>query len=303
MTTRTLPPEVLEQLRRIGREFTPASIEAVRQLLAPLHEAHGFRAPRIERDLVYGPDPRHRIDVHAGDDGAAGRPALLFVHGGGFVGGDKSDPVLPYYDHVGGWAVRNGMVALTMTYRLAPAHQWPAAAEDISAALAWTREHVTGFGGDPQRIVLAGQSAGAAHVASFVAGHGGACADALAGAVMLSGIYDPPTAERNAMLEAYFGDDPTMYADRSSVTGLVASDLPMLFGVAELDLPDFHRQAVVLLDAMHQEHGVLPPFVTVPDHTHLSEILALGLDDDAFGSVLARFVHRVTTSRPRAVAP
>ncbi|MGR7026770.1 alpha/beta hydrolase [Geodermatophilus sp. URMC 62] len=301
-STSELPDEVLAELRRIGRTFTPESIDAVRQLLAPLHEARAFRAPRVDRDLTYGRDARHRLDVHTTDDGPPGRPVLLFVHGGGFVGGDKTDPVLPYYDHLGGWAVRHGMVAVTMTYRLAPAHQWPAAAEDIAAALAWTREHVADLGGDPDRIVLAGQSAGAAHVASFLAGHGGSGAETLAGAVLLSGIYDPPTAEHNVMLEAYYGSDPAAFAGRSALAALARSDLPMLFGVAELDLPDFHHQAAVLLDAVRQERGVLPLFVTVPDHTHLSEILALGLDEDAFGAVFARFVHGATTSRRSAPA-
>lgn len=294
MTVRNgLPPEVFDELSRIGREFTPETIEAVRRLFGPLHEANGYRAPRVERDFSYGPDPRHRLDVHAPEQPSELRPALLFVHGGGFVGGDKSDPELPYYDHVGGWAVRNGMVAVTTTYRLAPGHRWPAAAEDISAALAWVRQHIGGFGGDPRRIVLAGHSAGAAHVASFVAGHGGPGADSLAGAVLLSGTYDPPTAEQNPMLESYYGGDPARYADQSSLPGLVAWKLPLLLGVAELDLPDFHRQAVVVLDAMLDAHGVHPAFVTVPDHTHLSSILALGLDDDALGAVLARFVHGV----------
>lgn len=203
----SLPAEVMEELRRIGREFTPETIETVRRLLAPLHEADGYRAPRIERNLSYGPDSRHRLDVHTAAGRPADRPVLLYVHGGGFVGGDKSDPELPYYDHLGGWAVRNGMVAVTTTYRLAPQHRWPAAAQDIAAAVGWTRKHVTDLGGDPDNIVLAGQSAGAAHVASFVAGHGGTGAESLAGAVMLSGIYDPATAEQNPLLHAYYGDD------------------------------------------------------------------------------------------------
>ncbi|MGW1025616.1 alpha/beta hydrolase [Streptomyces sp. NPDC002577] len=298
----TLPPDVLRQLRTIGRDFTPEAIDAVRALLAPLHEAYDYRAPRVERDLLYGPDPRHRLDVHTPDTQAAeGAPVLLFVHGGGFVGGDKSDPRLPYYDHLGDWAVRNGMVAVTMTYRLAPQYQWPTGAEDIAAAVAWTRSHIADHGGDPDRIVLAGQSAGAAHVASYLAGHAGTGADILAGAVMLSGIYDPPTAEQNFRLHSYYGEDASAFAGQSAVPGLVASEVPLLLGVAELDLPDFHRQAVVLLDAFLAARGVLPLFATVPDHTHLSEILALGLDDDAFGVLLARFVHRVTAARSAAL--
>jgi triacylglycerol lipase len=226
---------------------------------------------------------------------------LRYVHGGGFVAGDKSAPGSPYYDHLGGWAARNGMIAVTMTYRLAPQHRWPAGAEDVAAAVAWTREHIADYGADPGRIVLMGQSAGAAHVASFLAGHGGAGAGALAGAVLLSGIYDPATAERNPLLGSYYGDDPGRYAERSAVPGLVASPLPMLFGTAEYDTADFHRQGVVLLDAMLAAHGVIPPFATVLGHTHISEIFSLGLDDDAFGATLARFVHSATATEPALI--
>lgn len=304
-----LPADVTAELRRIGRVLSPETMDAVRGLFARLHEAAGYQAPRIARDLAYGPDPRHRLDVHMPEPESAGLPVLLYVHGGGFVGGDKTTPGSPYYDHLGGWAARNGLVAVVMTYRLAPVHQWPAGAEDVAAALSWTREHCVSYGGDPERIVLMGQSAGAAHAASFLAGHAGYGADGLAGAVMLSGIYDPLTAEPNDLVRAYYGDDDHQFTQRSSVPGLVACPVPMLLAVAELDTADFHRQAVTLLDAMLAAHGVIPPFVTIPDHNHQSEIFSLGLDDDAFGSTLARFAHRVTASRsdsagtPVATAP
>jgi acetyl esterase/lipase len=301
-----LPPDVTAELRRIGRVLTPETMDAVRGMFTRLHQAAGYQAPRITRDLAYGPDPRHRLDVHRPAADSAGLPVLLYVHGGGFVGGDKTAPGSPYYDHLGGWAARNGLVAMVMTYRLAPVHQWPAGAEDVAAALAWTREHCVSYGADPGRIVLMGQSAGAAHVASFLAGHAGHGAygmdgaGTVAGAVMLSGIYDPPTAEQNDQVRAYYGKDDRQFTRRSSVPGLVACPVPLLLGVAELDPADFHRQAVTVLDAMLAAHGVIPPFVTIPDHTHQSEIFSLGLDDDAFGTTLARFVRRVTAARSEA---
>ena len=70
----------------------------------------------------------------------------------------------------------------------------------------------------------------------------------------------------------------------------------MRFGVAELDMPDFHRQATILLDAMPATHSVIPPFVVVADHTHQSAVLWLGLDG-ALGASPSRFVHRVTNAR------
>ena len=180
---------LLQWLRQIGPVGTPEAIATTFELCAPLLGARGYQAPLVERDIHYGPDPRHRLDVHTPAVRVAiNTPVLLFVHGGGFFGGDKHLPDLPYYDHVGGWAVNHGMVGVTMNYRLAPPHPWPAGAEDVGAAVAWTHSNIARYGGDPNRIVLVGHSAGAAHVASFLAGHGGPGATGLAAGVMLSGI-------------------------------------------------------------------------------------------------------------------
>jgi triacylglycerol lipase len=296
LSTPGVTPEVLHGLRQMGRESTPETIVAVTRLLAPLHEGAGFQAPHIVRNLDYGPDARHRLDVHgSGSASADQKPVLVFVHGGGFIAGDKSTPGEFYYDHVGAWAVQQGMVAVTMTYRLAPQHRWPAAAEDIAQAMRWVHDHIAEYRGSPTRVVLVGHSAGAAHVASYVSGHGSGDPSILAGAVMISGLYDPAQAERNPFLMAYYGDDPAEFAAQSALPGLLLSTVPVLFGVAELDVPDFHRQATILLDAMLATHSVIPPFVVVADHTHLSAILALGLDE-ALGASLSRFVHRVTNA-------
>lgn len=109
---------------------------------------------------------------------------------------------------------------------------------------------------------------------------------------MISGLYEPAHAKRSPLLFAYYGDDPDGFAVQSALPGLLSSPVPMLFGVAELDMPDFHRQATILLDAMPATHSVIPPFVVVADHTHLS----VGLDG-ALGASLSRFVHRVTNAR------
>jgi predicted TIM-barrel fold metal-dependent hydrolase len=134
---------------------------------------------------------------------------VVYVPGGGFVGGDKRLPDLPYYNHIGWWAVEHGMVAVTVNYRLAPGHPWPAGAEDVGAAVAWTRAHIADHGGDPARIVLLGHSAGATHIASFLAGHS---ADHVAAAVMLSGIYDAPEAGRHE-------SDPARHGTAAGVAG------------------------------------------------------------------------------------
>lgn len=84
-------------------------------------------------------------------------PVLLFVHGGGFVMGDlethdKVCRILCHYAH---------MLVLAVDYRLAPEHPFPAAPDDVEAALRWTLAHAAALGGDAQRIAVAGDSAGA----------------------------------------------------------------------------------------------------------------------------------------------
>ena len=59
---------------------------------------NGFQALSIERDIAYGPDPRHRLDIHLPDTAlGAGAQVPLFVHGGGYAWGDKCLEKLPYH--------------------------------------------------------------------------------------------------------------------------------------------------------------------------------------------------------------
>jgi triacylglycerol lipase len=217
----------------------------------------------------------------------------VFVHGGGFIGGDKSVPGSPQYDHIGAWAVRNGWVGVTITYRLAPEHTWPAGAQDVAAAVQWVRDNIAAYGGDPARIVVAGHSAGTVHVASFLAGQGAGSLDGISGACLLSGFYQiPDGAERGPLEVAYFGDRPA--AEVSALPGLIASQIPLIFAVAERD-PQFSQgQIATLTAAWYAAKGEVPHVIYSAGHNHISQIGSVGVDDLAMGAQLARFVNRVT---------
>ncbi|MGH3247202.1 MAG: alpha/beta hydrolase, partial [Trebonia sp.] len=207
--TEQLPPDVIAQLTGMGTAITPELVETSWALLKPFHDKVGYSAPKIDRDLSYGDHERHRLDVHTSGD-EDNSPVLVFVHGGGFVGGDKHVPGTPMYDHIGAWAVRNGWVGVTMTYRLAPEHRWPAGAEDVAGAVQWLRGNIARYGGDPDRIVVAGHSAGCVHVASYLVGHGGGALDGVRGAGLLSGFYTIADGDRRGELEhPYYGDAPS----------------------------------------------------------------------------------------------
>lgn len=283
MTT-ALPRGVIDQLTALGPEIGPELIEGSWALLTPFHENLGYTAPRVVRDLSYGPHERNRLDVHTGDH--AGAPVLVFVHGGGFVQGDKHVEGTPMYDHVGAWAVRHGWTGVTITYRLAPDHTWPAGAEDVAAAVAWVRDNIAEYGGDPSRIVVAGHSAGAVHVASYIAGQGGGSTEGVQGGALLSGIYD--LSARGDLEHVYFGDRPSETV--SSLPGLVKTEIPLLFSIAERDPGLFHGQSARIVAAWLAEHGTVPNVAYVGGHNHISEIGSLGVDEDALGTALARFI-------------
>ena len=295
-----VPLEVTARLRALDTAITPQQALQSWALLTPYHQKAGYAAPRIVRDLRYGEHPRHRLDIHAagiraGGDPAAGlAPVIVFVHGGGFVAGDKHTPGTPRYDLVGAWAARRGWVGVTMTHRLAPEFQWPAGAQDVAAAVAWLRANAASYDGDPDRIIVTGNSAGAAHVACYVAGHGGGSLDGVRGAALLSGIYEARAARPGEPEHAYYGPDPG--PETASLPGLLSSPVPLLFSVAERDGPAFHAAAASLVTAWLHQHGTTPHLVWVEGHNHMSTIGSLTIDEPALDIPLARFVDRHTAA-------
>jgi arylformamidase len=175
--------------------------------------------------------------------------------------GDKTSAGSPFYDNIGQWAAQQGFIGVTLTYRLAPAHHWPCGPEDMAQAVRWLRANIGAHGGDPAKIFLLGQSAGAVHVAAYTAhaqfhdeGDPG-----IAGALMTSGIYDPTTQPPNPFGLAYYGESPATLAQARCTAGLLASRVPLLFSVSELDPADFQAQAAQLAAAWFAAKGAYPP--------------------------------------------
>jgi acetyl esterase/lipase len=273
-------------LRSLGTALTPEMVGGTIAAFAKLHPRELPRGVSITRDVRYGTAERHRLDLFMPEHKAPDeRAVLLFVHGGGFVRGDKRTPDTPFYDNVALLAARNDMIGATMTYRLAPQHQWPAGSDDVSAAVRWLRENVS------QRIFVMGQSAGGAHVAGFIArehsGEGSRWNPA--GAILVSGLYDIDSMEKNDFFHAYHGKD---YAGRSFLRSLARTGVPLMVTTAELDPPDFLRQGAKLLEAMVEERRHYPRLLHLMGHNHLSPVLNLGTEGDYFTSELLEFLRQ-----------
>jgi len=286
-----ITPALAQGLEHIGRVVAPPPTE---KLYAPLAQREPYAGVQVRRDVRYGNDARNLLDVFTPTTMKAGQPVLVFVHGGAFMRGERRTGDSPFYDNIMLWAVSQGMVGVNMTYRLAPAHAWPAAQQDIQSALKWVRDNIAASGGDPSRIILMGHSAGAAHVAQYVA-HPQfhvAPGSGLAGAVLLSGLFDPATAEANPPLQAYFGKDTAQYPARSAVPGLVASRVPLLIAYAELDPEDFHTQSHQLNTALCQA-GRCQGLYKLMGHSHMSEIYSINSADPTVTNLMKQLVDRV----------
>jgi triacylglycerol lipase len=284
-----VPPEVAQKLREIGRVSAP---EPTRPLYAPLQPREPFAGVTITRDLKYGPAERNRLDVFAPHAPVGRLPVLLFMHGGAYVGGDKTLPGSPFYTNVGAWAARNGMLGVNMTYRLAPQAQWPAAQEDIAAAVRWVRANAARYGGDPSRIFLMGHSAGASHSANYVAQPQFHAPDGpgIAGAILVSAYYDLPRLQSIGTLPQYHGADRSKWAERSPLPGLLRTRVPVLFAVAQYDTPDFNRQADILKEAFCAA-GRCPSILMLTNHSHMSEIYSVNTSDTGLTDAVLAFIR------------
>ncbi len=131
-------------------------------------------AYRVIENQVYTPEhwpERLYADVYLPETGAGGLPAVLLVHGGGWEKGERADVA-----RIARTLARYGFAVFNVSYRLAPAHRFPAPLEDLQVAMRWIHTRAAFFGVDRQRISAFGYSAGA-HLVSLlgaVAGTGNA---------------------------------------------------------------------------------------------------------------------------------
>ncbi len=284
------PPEIAAALRDMGNTLNPQLIQRTYELYAPLLAQAPKQGVKVTKDQSYGPHQRNRIDVYEPEKKAAApQPMLLFLHGGGFVRGDKADVA-----NVCTWFARQGIVAMAMNYRYAPEVQWPEGAKDIAAALTWMRKNGGSYGGDANRILLAGTSAGAAHAATYVFFEEFQLkeGDGLVGAVLFSGpTYD--TGRLNEQDMAYYGKDASKYPSMSSIANVDGRKIPVFIVVAEFDPPSIMYQNAAMIDALYKRDRTLPVIKVLVGHNHISETRHFNTADESVGPDIMAFLASV----------
>ncbi len=206
----------------------------------------GRRGVKRTRDIVFADRDGEplRLDVYEPRESTARRPAVIQVHGGAWVIGDKREQGLPLLNHL----AANGWVGFNINYRLSPAATFPDHLVDVKAAIAWVREHADRYGVDPNFVAVTGGSAGG-HLAALAAltsddrryqpGFEGADVSIQA-AALFYGVYDltdrlgllPPSFRygllRRSVLKVSIDDAPELYSEASPVDRVHAGAPPIL---------------------------------------------------------------------------
>lgn len=247
------------------------------------------------RSAAYGSDPRQAVDIYTpAKPAGAPLPIIVFIYGGSWQSGSKDG----YGFAARALAVR-GFVVAVPDYRLVPAVRFPGFVEDCAAAVKWVRANAARVGGDPNRIVLMGHSAGAYNAAMLAldARYLGADRAAVRGLIGLAGPYDFLPLD-GPITRAAFGDAPDLAATQP-VTFASAGDPPALLLQGEKDTLVYPRNSQSLARKLTAS-GVRAEVKLYPDLGHVGILTALAAPFRGRAPVLddaVRFAHEVTNQR------
>lgn len=183
------------------RTFFYASTVAIVEALVPR------RGYTVRKDIAYGGEERHRLDVYIPESLTDSAPVLLFFHGGSWQFGDKNQ-----YRALGQAFASKGIVTVVANYRLFPPHGFPLFIEDGALAFKYICDHAHDFGGNADRLFLCGHSAGA-HIVTMLAANAryldaaGADPSSPRGIIGIAGPYDFLPIKDPVLIELFGGDD------------------------------------------------------------------------------------------------
>jgi acetyl esterase/lipase len=272
----------------------------VREVVRPFKMAQ----PDVEviRDINYTTGgKRARLDIYRpkGAD-LEHAPVLVQVHGGGWTLGTKDQQGLLLMNRM----AQRGWICVAMNYRLAPKHPFPAQIIDVKRAIAWTRENIASYGGDPSYLVITGGSAGGhlAALAALTPGEpeyqpGFESADtSVAGCVPFYGVYDMAgiTGDKAALALRDYYLGPRVFKKKpdtnledfvkASPLAHVSPNAPDFFVLhgANDSLVDV-RQARAFVDRLKADSKATVTYAEFPGTQHAFEV---------FGSIRSHHVIR-----------
>ena len=205
---------------------------------------------------AYGSGERNKLNiwVPTGTKKTDKLPVLVRLYGGGWYSGARDD-----YGFAGRAFARQGFIVVIPDYRIVPDGHWPDFLHDSAAAVAWTDAHIGDYGGDPDRIALAGHSAGAYNAVMIALDPqwmraAGSDASVIRGVAALAGPYDFAPFEKGGRADVAMGDIRPV--ERTQPVAFVRADAPPLWlGHGTADTVVRVRNSQRLTAAMHKVGG------------------------------------------------
>ena len=246
---------------------------------------------------------RQVLDIYAPPD-AKNLPVVFWIHGGGWVTGDKSDVKLKPQ-----WFMDQGFVFVSTNYRLLPGVDMGTLIRDVAKSFGWVQKHITEYGGDPKRVLVGGHSAGAQLAAILCTDDRylkaeGVSLEVLIGCVPVDGdTYDVPaiieTAETRLRVHGFppptnghrqkFGNTPENHKDFSAVTHIArGKGIPPFLILHVADHPDTSAQAQ-RLGAVLKGAGIATTVFGAKETNHSKLNDNLGLPEDPATAALTEF--------------
>jgi len=227
---------------------------------------------RVAEGVAYGPDPRQKLDVYRPEGAGGDLPVVVFSYGGAWNSGARG-----LYDFAGRAFAAAGFLTIIYDYRLVPAVRFPGFVEDTAAVIAWASRNAAQWGGDGERLFLAGHSAGAYNVAMaaldprYLAVHG-LDPGVISGVAALAGPFDFLPLDGPATREA-FGHWPDL-PETQPVNRVSPASPPFLLITGADDRTVYPRNSERLA-ARLRENGVEARLVVIAGLGHSDVLTAL----------------------------
>jgi hypothetical protein len=159
-----VPSDIEAGLQKIGQIVDPGCTAKLYRPLMPANDINSSVTPlypsvTVARDVSFGPNPKDLVDILTGAKGGNSRTVLIYVPGGA---GNKIEQQVKeanaFYDNIGRWATKNGMVGVLMQRH--PGPNWDDGGRDVSRMIQWLQDNISKYKGNPDRMFIWAQSAG-----------------------------------------------------------------------------------------------------------------------------------------------
>jgi BD-FAE protein len=167
-----VPADIEAGLRKIGQIVDPACTAKLYRPLMPKNDVNSNATPlypgiTVARDVSFGPHPKDLVDIFTADKGSGNRTVLIYVPGGGGNKTEQQDrEANAFYDNIGRWGTKNGMVVVTMQRH--PGQNWDDPAKDVSAMIQWVEANIGKYKGNPEQMFIWAHSAGNGPLGTYI---------------------------------------------------------------------------------------------------------------------------------------